>query len=367
MGLFRLFRKPAIRAFQPPQERRGRVLLSYLPARSFYPASDSDHTNRQECRELLHLLLSRGHVVDVTAYDQVRRAKLTRSYELVIDIHDAAQWLARAGTNIGRFILYSTGCHPAYSNLVITRRCREVYERTGIEMKPVRLLLEPHAWEGVTDFAYCGEAFQLDTYRVGRLPSHKVLLSAQAPNEFPTLRTDRQNPRFVYLGSGGFLLRGLDLLFDLFQRRKDWRLDVFTDAHKDPGVAQLFPAVVAGRCANIRLHGFSNIDSPEVLTACAESVALLYPTFSDGCATAVLNAAVRGCIPVVTPMAGVRPLGATRLVEPTVASLEAACENLLQTSGVELDERKQATRAAFVETYNLAAFKASFTHILDAG
>ena len=343
------------------------MLLSYLPAHSFHSKCDADHTNRQESRELLDLLLKRGHVVDVVGYNQVQRAGLARRYELVIDIHDAARWLARAGTEKERFILYSTGCHPTYSNLVIARRCEEVYRRTGIEMKPVRLLLEPHAWEGVTDFAYCGEDFQLNTYRVGHLPCYKVLLSTLAPRQRPALQADRQCPRFVYLGSGGFLLRGLDLLFELFQRRKDWRLDVFTDAYKDPGVEQLFPDVMAGRCPNIRLHGFSDIDSSAVLSACAESVALLYPTFSDSSATSVLNAAVRGCIPVVTPMAGVRLLGAARLVEPAVEAIEAACERLLQKSGDELNEMKHSTRMAFEETYNLAAFRASFTRILDAG
>lgn len=339
------------------------ALLAYLHPLYLGIKHPAYHTNVQEFNEMTRLLLENDYRVDVVQSGRNEGIAFKKHYDLIVDGFNVGNITAQ-GVKADRFVIYATTAHPSYNNRVIANRCREVFETFGIEFRPsIRWIPEPHQWDGVTDFAYCGGEAQVATYGsvIDRMPRIPITLSTIPTARKPSPSVDLHRPTFVHFGGDGFLMRGADIITRLFLRRKDWDLHLIGPSPFELGVSGLFPGLNENKTENIKVHGMRHMNDPEVLSIIDKSVALVYPSFSEGRATAVLNTLVRGAIAVVSEESGLEESDFVRVLAKDEHTIEAWLESLIQNGRAELNLMKEESARVFSRRFNLERFSESFS------
>jgi hypothetical protein len=353
-----------------PKKPKGRVaLLAYMAPENLRVHENVRHTNIQEFKCIVNTLLEHGFVIDcVDGCVRNDACRPRKRYDLIFDIHNMNDWCDRHQISAGKFVLYSTGGHPAFTNAALIARILEIYQTYGVEMDTVRFCPIPHAWGGVTDFAHCGDAFHVGTFgkKILPLPKHRVLLSCFATKREAKPAVDLNRPSFVYVGGAGFVWKGVDLLIRLFQKRTDWDLHIFSYCPFEQGVDQLFPGLTGNRYANIKVYGAVDFNDDRILACIEKSTAILCPSFADGCNSSVINGAIRGGLPIVSPECGLNDMSSVLITEKTGAALEKHAEKLLTLNAAELNALKMQASREFATRFTMENYKKSMENIISA-
>jgi len=112
------------------------------------------------------------------------------------------------------------------------------------------------------------------------------------------LRVHRKENSFVWVGSFGGIVKGVDILIDIFNRKPDWSLSMFgLDSRDKKAFLKKLPK-------NIKNMGFHSPNSKTFVDTLSSTKYVLSPSFSEGSATGVLTAMAYGCLPVVSSETG---------------------------------------------------------------
>jgi hypothetical protein len=344
----------------------GRALLSYLSAPVGQPeaALSPAHTQHWESAQIARLLAEQGFDTHVIHYHN-RWWKPRRPYDVVVDVRHNLERLAPNLNPSSVKIFHADTAHTSVLVAAERRRLDELERRRGVRLQP-RRAERPNRGVEVADAAtVLGNETTVATYRHLGTPLHAVPVGSALRLPFDRAKDhDAVRGRFLWLGSGGMVHKGLDLTLEVFAANPDLHLTVCGPVHDEQDFVDAYRRELFST-PNIEVRGFVDVTSPAFAQVTASTSALIYPSSSEGCAGSVVTAMHAGLIPVVSRESGVdvEDAGGVALRHSSIDEITAAVRAVASAPIAELQERSRATweranahytREAFTTRYRAA-------------
>jgi glycosyltransferase involved in cell wall biosynthesis len=286
-------------AVGPP---RGRALFSYR-IEGFVVGPDDPvvrtHTNYWQSLEMARALTELGYTVDVIDY---RNSVFLpeHEYSVFVDVrHNMERLAGRVGKDCLKIFHIDTA-HLLANNAGEANRLMGLLGRRGISL-PARRYEPPN--RGI-EFADCATgnvgAFSLDTFRYAGKEVHPLPAPVAHAFDFPKDKDwDACRKRFMWLGSGGLVHKGLDLVLEAFAEMPDCHLTVCAPIDQEPDFKKAYHKELF-ETPNIETAGFIEIGGPEFRRITSQCAALVYPSSSEGLSTSTVECMHAGLLPVIT-------------------------------------------------------------------
>ncbi|MCC3158794.1 hypothetical protein LJ737_16235 [Hymenobacter sp. 15J16-1T3B] len=384
--LSELLRKAADVTFRPPggeihgigQERLGpkakRAFIKYsIYSIPYYIKGDpmqcpqiNEHTMYWESAEMVRQLNERGYVVD---YHHVHsRAPINwELYDLIIDEGGS---LINMPENLraGRTkIFYSSGNYWLFQNTAELKRIGDFHRRHGIFVSPERQAPPNYANEVADYMTYLGTDFQLRLFDRPAL-KHQLNISAVYEPDYQRRNMAEARTKFVWLGSGGLLLKGLDLVVEAFAQMPELTLYIGGHAERETRFWSWLQPMLA-KHPNLKYMGWVDVGSRKFADLAQQCLGTVYLSASEGGGGAVVQLAHFGLIPITTETSTVREGLATviRSQEPSeiIAQTIKTVRELVALPEADLHARSEAAHAFAREHHTRAAYARSFAALLD--
>lgn len=165
-----------------------------------------------------------------------------------------------------------------------------------------------------------------------------------------TKRTD-----YVWFGSGGSILKGLDLLLDYFIQHPEKRLHVIGGPIEEDVMAVYRDLLTA----NIYIYGWLDTASAQFMEVVSQCAFMIFPSCSEGCPGSVLTMMKMGVIPIVSPWAacdGIENYGYI-MRDLSVDSIEEGITWAERLTDEEKLQRSHGAAAFVAKTYNLERYE----------
>jgi glycosyltransferase involved in cell wall biosynthesis len=348
---------------EPVGELRARALFSYVldPLLAPATADDTSHTHFWESRCMVETLLGLGCAVDAVSWTN-SSFEPEREYDLVLDVRgNLERWAPRLGARVTR-VLHCDTAHPAFNNAAERARLDALEARRGVRLRPRRQMPE-HGSARVADvLSYLGNEFTRSTYPAGGPPMVRVPVSVSRSYAWPTGKDfERARRTFLWLGSGGLVHKGLDLVLEAFAGLPDLRLLVCGPLSRERDFARAYARELRG-LGNVRPIGWVDVGSPRFEAIARECGALVYPSCSEGGGASALTCMHAGMTAVLTREASVDLTSETGVLLPeaTVATLREAVAELAARPAVELETMARAAREWARAHHSREVFAARF-------
>lgn len=290
------------------QPARGTVLLAFRPDPFLLPVGEelsTGHTNLLESFQIAEALLGMGYAVDVIDYRDSRFIP-KKDYQILISSRVCISRLARLVGPRCVKIFYATVSHWLWNNTAAYIRNREVLERRGVALGSFKIEAVRNTIE-CADFGIIlsSNDFAFSSYLHAQKPLARVPLCTHKTFDWPEGKSfDAVRKRFIWLGSHGFVHKGLDLVLEAFAAMPDYHLTVCGPIHEEPDFERAF-AQELYRTKNIETLGWMDISSQAFVDLAAEHVGLVYPSCAEGTSGGVLTCMQAGLIPLVTYESGI--------------------------------------------------------------
>jgi len=291
------------KTFLTSQSSKGRVLVSYLPASLYQNRKQMTyHQNRREANVITNVFLELGYDVDVVYSGKKAFLPNKRTYKIIFGIEPNFERYALKYPDALK-IYYATGAYWKYQNNGIIKHTKEVNIRKKTNIKPSRLV-EPHnSCELADHIVQIGTSRTVETYPEElRSKIHTIRQSSFEFLDFDIFQKDWENAkkRFVWFGGKGAILKGLDLLLDVFVKKPNLTLYVCGSVEKDFEKAfrkELYET------NNIHYLGWVPLESSTIKELAKMCAFNILPSVSEGSPGSIINLMRLGMIPIVSRIA----------------------------------------------------------------
>lgn len=213
-----------------------------------------------------------------------------------------------------------------------------------------------------------GNEFTESTYRYAGKPIFR--LPVPTPNVYPT-RYDKDfshsRNRFLWLGSGGLVHKGLDLVLEAFSELPDQHLTVCgpVDDPEERAFKKAYHRELY-ETANIHTVGWVDVSSQQFVEITDSCAALIYPSCSEGQAGSVVTCLQAGVIPVISYQAGVN-VGDFGLLlsECSRDEIKNTIKRLSSMPNQELQDMSRKAREYARAKHTREAYLNEFTRIIE--
>lgn len=330
----------------PPGSARGSVLLSYVThpfTISKQELEQVPHTNPIECLEVAEAFLRLGYAVDVI--DAWNKAFIpSRPYAFCVDIQSNLERLAPLLPPTCQRLFYVTGAHWLFQNHAEYAQLMALRARRGIALQP-RRTVEPSRGSEIAHRIFgLGNAFIRQTYGPVGETIHPLPLPASvsfpAPNQ---VRDPSVRKRFLWIGGGGAVHKGLDVVLEAFATLPEYELTVCGPVAAEADFVAAYQKELF-ETPNIKAVGRINVRGPEFKALLERAVAVISPSCSEGTSGSVVTAMHGGLIPIVSQASGVE-VGDFGIVLPegTVEAVTRAVREVSAFPEADLRRRSLAT------------------------
>jgi glycosyltransferase involved in cell wall biosynthesis len=350
---------------------RGTVLLAFVIEPFLLREGEplpTGHTNVVESLLIAETMRDMGYAVDVIDYHDNAFVP-GKDYSILISSRVCMARLARLAGPGCLKIVYVTVSHWLCNNSAVLARCREVAGRKKVAMSSYKLIEENYAIESA-DFAIflASNDFSLSSYGYAGKPFARVPLCTQRTYDWPEGKDfDVLRRRFIWLGSRGFVHKGLDLVLEAFAAMPEYHLTVCGPIHEEPDFERAF-ARELHRTENIKTLGWVDIASESFVDLAAKHVGLVYPSCAEGTSGGVLTCMQAGLIPVVTYESGIDIGGGkgVPIESLTIDSVKAAVERTAAMPEEELRATARRAWQAARDHHTRDRFKEEFHKAVEA-
>ena len=340
------------------------VLLSYIVHPFILPRKSSfmhRHSNMWECREIANIWLKHGYNVDVISYSNKSYIP-KRSYDVLIDIHSNMERLSQFLPNAKK-IMHLTGAHWSFQNDAEMKRIEKLRLRSGIEFKPVRQVEENRGIEYADCATILGNKFTKDTYEYAHKPLYSIPLSTtvEYPPHMYFKDYNKIKRNYVWIGSSGMIHKGLDLVLEVFSQMPNYKLTICGPVSNETDFEKHYWDLLYNT-NNINTIGFVDVTSQSFRKIISESLGVIYPSCSEGCAGSVVTCLHAGLIPIVSYESGIDTDDFGIILHTcSVEEIRETIEDLSSREGFELEAmalkayeyaRKYYTKDNFSKEYN---------------
>ena len=265
----------------------------------------NSHTDHWECAQVARTFLDLGYAVDVIdSHNQTFEP--TKPYAFFFGHRINFDRIVRLLKKECIKIAYLDTAHWVFNNQATYQRKFELQQRKGVTMVGSHRLIELNRAIEHADYAVMyGNQFTLGTYRYANKPLFRVPISTCALFPWPELKDhDSCRANFLWLGSHGFVHKGLDLVLEAFAGMPENHLYVCGPLEKEQDFVRVFYKELY-QTPNIHAVGWVDVNGPEFIEIANKCVGLVYPSCSEGQAGTVTTAMHAGLIPVVSYESGV--------------------------------------------------------------
>lgn len=279
-----------------------KVLVSYIVL-PFTLGVKTTHTNTLECLTACEIFDKLEYNVDVIDYDSKLMGIDYKQYDLIYGFGISVEESFNVGNAVKR-VVYGTGCDTVYSNTASLARVKSFYEKHNILCLSSARLAEL-TWRRQIVFSdmviALGNNFVKKTYQDqtnSRVESLNLFFRGDEKINLISKKYSIAKKKFIWWGSAGAIHKGLDLLLEVFSKRKDIELYICGYRPEYP-FHDYFLRLIAEN-DNIHDLGFVMINSAQYFQLLNECAATVYPSISEGGAPGIVQlSCVGGIVPIV--------------------------------------------------------------------
>jgi glycosyltransferase involved in cell wall biosynthesis len=351
-------------SLQPQGPCRGRVLLCYENKGFFLKPGErmpNDHTNRWESVQIARSFLDLGYEVDVISENNDWFVP-TKPYSFFVGNRINFDRIADSINRDCVKILHIDASHWLFHNTAEHERLVALQRRRGLTLPTRRSLMPNLAIEHADYATILGNEFTLGTYAYAQKPLYRLSISSSALYPWPEDKDFAAcRNHFVWLGSYGFVHKGLDLVLEAFAQMPEHHLTVCGPIDEEKDFKNAYGRELYGT-PNIHTAGWVDVESPEFLKICRRCVGLIYPSCSEGQCGGVVTCMHAGLIPIVSRQSGVDVKESFGLVlkDCSIDEIKASVKEISRRPAQELQRmariawefaRANHTRERFAEEY----------------
>ena len=335
------------------------VYISYIPE-VFYNSWNKKymqgHQSRQEMIEMVKIFNKMGYNVFVSNF--VHYSLPDINVKFVFGLEPGFINASKKYFNAYK-IYYATGAYYGHQNKMIIDRTDEFNNKHHFTYPYQRLVKTYDHLNYADRILQIGSHYTVYTYPLKYQPLISTIHQSSTvafDSNFEVLYAEMNE--YIWIGGGGSILKGLDLIFDYFSMNTDKVVHIIGQIDKE--FLSIYEDIIGN---NIHIHGYMNINSAEFKSIISRCNYLIYPSCTEGCPGAVISAMSYGIIPVVSQWAAfddIEDIGylIENLTCEGINKIVSKIENLDKETVL---LKKQICRKYVFETYNLQRFSEEFT------
>lgn len=344
---------------------RARILVGFL--RHAVRAADADpmlagHSIHWESREICRALLDLGFDVDVIDIGAPPPVAET-PYVASLTLHDHLLKIQPALARDAIKMMWMTGSHPAFQNAAELERIRLLEARRDCAYEPKRQIANVAGELAAIDLAdrclLVGNEITRATYPPEWHAKMELIAVSAANVHRPKVPGAfvPPNREFVWYSASGAVLKGLDLVLEVFAAGEYPLLHVIGSVEREEDFLNIYHAELDGHPRILR-HGFLRGDHPRLAEVFARSVAVLHPSASEGMSGSVAHCLQVGLYPIVSRTSGIDlPPGAGIYLDAcSVETVAGAVERVLSTPATVLAEQIGRIQQVALERHSRQSF-----------
>jgi hypothetical protein len=323
------------------------------------------HQNRRETLILSDILNDLNFSYRITDHNYFK--KKNKRYDFVFGIEPGFEKISLINKSAVK-IYYATGAHYTHQNKVIIDRTEYFKNKWNVNYPYYRLVKEHESCELADYIIQIGSIFTVETY-----PSHlrsKVKLINQSTPEIYNFNIEEKVKNtfidnYIWLGGGGSILKGLDLVLDFFLENNKLILHVVGDI--DFELMNLYKDKIS-LANNIFLYGFLDISSEVFFNIVYRCCFIIYPSSSEGGASgSVLTLQKYGLIPIVSKYASVNEIKILGFQMQNIDNewVEKGIEWSLKLKKDEIEDLMIKNHYYITANFNLENFKKEMNSVLS--
>ena len=349
-----------------------KVLVSYILV-PFLVNRDkwANHTNNYECYTACEIFHKLGYQVDVVYFDYLLPAEKISEYEVVYGFGRCFN-AALPNPKI-KTIYYTTMCHSDYMNYATIKRGLEVYKEKGFyEPNSIRttVMFDKSALQFVDLIIALGNGFSAETYKKSETQNNvkSLDLFPLSPNPVDASQKDFEKIKrnFVWFASLGAIHKGLDLVIDVFLKRKDINLTICGFNSSETEFFNYYKDVLENKIGNIRNAGFVHPMSEEFKRLMMNNTGCIMPSLCESGGGGVKCLCDGGLLPIVSKQTGidVEQYG-FQLEEHTTAEIERKIDKVLDTPTDKLKDLSIRVQNDSIARYSYDNYRKQLTKYIE--
>ncbi|MBS0205663.1 MAG: glycosyltransferase family 4 protein [Planctomycetes bacterium] len=246
-------------------------------------------------------------------------------------------------------------------------RSRQLHLRRGVKIEqpfPVDdgALCADEIW-------YFGDSATSDTYRaVTRVPLHP-LPNTVVKGVRSTLQGKNYSEakhHFMWMASHGALLRGLDVLLEVFETMPECHLWICGHVEQEKSFFTFYRSHLTAT-SNIHYVGWIDVAGEQYRDITRRCGYMVYPSVSDGMPGSVVNAMAAGVVPIVTDEAGIDCAGfGLRIASVEHGVIRDLIERAAAVTPVALETQATGTSSYAMKRYSEDAFRTTLRERVEA-
>jgi hypothetical protein len=354
-------------------ERSKDALIIYVPwAIKAWKQNEYDdikfnsHSMHWESVEMVRILTGLDYNVDVADCTRSLPIVEWNKYQLIIDERNSLKHAPIVSSQ--KRIHYATGCQWLFHNTAEYKRLLDFRSRTGMSL-PAERQVEPTYSEEVAQYTtYFGGEFQRNLLTYPDRGFQLALSSSLVPEKKEKkIKTSRHN--ILWLGSRGYIHKGLDIVLEALKGQKDFNLHICTNLQQEPLFFDWFFKNFS-QCPNIFYHGWMEVNDPRFQELAESCIASIYCSAAEGGAGAIIQAMQFGCIPLVSETTALRAEKMGFLLEgitclELVTSINKTLKYISGMSDLALSEKSGLVREYANKNHSRSAYSASFKNLIE--
>jgi glycosyltransferase involved in cell wall biosynthesis len=292
---------------EPEKRTSGRVLISYyIEPYLLGPAKPIPrdhpyywHASYWESTEMARSFVERGYAVDVISW-QNNRFIPRDTYEIVLDCRYNMERLAPLLPKGCLKIFHIDTAHMLFHDAAESQRLLALQQRRGVTLRHRRFESANLGIEHADCATLYGSRFSQDTFSYAGKPMYRVPYSIPFLYPWPEGKDfELCRRRFVWLGSGGLVHKGLDLVLEAFACMPEFHLTVCGPVSDEEDFERAYSRELYS-LPNIKTVGWVDHTSPQFIEIMRKCVGLVYPSCSEGCSGSARIAIAGGLIPILS-------------------------------------------------------------------
>ena len=339
------------------------ALLVYI-IDPFISQLSNSHSNQKQVMEIAKTFSSFGYNVDVLDYLRLKKIEYKYDLMLLVDCNLLPKFYNNMNYKC-KVIGYLTGCDLTFSNKAEEKRLNYLYDRHKVHLKARRKVVNVYdkfLMENKFDaFFLMGNEFTLSTYDAFNIKT--VFFIKNSANILETRRKiafeNKKQNSFLFLASYGQVLKGLDIVLDVFSKTPDLKLYVCSSFEQERDFCKLYNKILFNS-ENIKAIGFIDVNSKAFKNIIDECSYLIAPSSTEGCSGSVLTAMAYGLIPIITKENGVDNDEAIWLENDNVDYIVEVVKSYSSKDISWIKEKAMKNQDIYYKNYTFNCFKHSF-------
>lgn len=282
--------------------KQKKVLISYI-CQSYEEDLDGNnifHSNYYEINQIVKYFINEGYSVDIINCNRVDLFEkiLQKKYRVIFGlgkVFDKAKNYYKDAVKI----LYMTENRPNISEKMEKERVEYYKKRYGknVKLNRSKKYYTEDSLRNIDHLIILGDIENFNDINVNK---YYLCPTGLRNEKYKIKKRDIDNTKknFLWFGSNGAIHKGLDILLDVFNKRKDINLFIFGVNRHDKKILSLKSK------NNIKVYDKISVKSNEYIEIIEKCTFAILPSCSEATSTSILTSMRHGLIPIVSKNIG---------------------------------------------------------------